>query len=225
MSAKHKFSNNVTGWGNLPNKYGCSGVNSLLLHKSIGTRVRLMSKIAWCSLISWMENLKWCLGKKIHLSNKYGCNGVRVYCCTRVTRVRLVSNIVGCFSKQLNWTRYMYCDNGLLFYFGQVVTLIALICATTISYRGKDYLTLPSSWKFRVFDFTSVLSLLSCVGLLFIRATNIARLLPIDWLMVVSFYLNWLKINLTSARQEYYFFFGPPCGIIFSENSEKISSH
>ena len=25
----------------------------------------------------------------------------------------------------------------------------------------------------------------------------------------------------TSSRREYYIFFGPPCGIIFSENSEK----
>ena len=31
--------------------------------------------------------------------------------------------------------------------------------------------------------------------------------------------------SLTSSRQEYYIFSGSPCGIIFSENSEKISSH
>ena len=30
---------------------------------------------------------------------------------------------------------------------------------------------------------------------------------------------------LTCSRRAYYFFFGPPCGIIFSENSEKISRH
>ena len=33
------------------------------------------------------------------------------------------------------------------------------------------------------------------------------------------------KLSLASSRQEYYIFSGPPCGIIFSENSEKISSH
>ena len=32
-------------------------------------------------------------------------------------------------------------------------------------------------------------------------------------------------IVLTSSRRVYYIFSGPPCGIIFSENSENISSH
>ena len=31
--------------------------------------------------------------------------------------------------------------------------------------------------------------------------------------------------GLTSSRRKYYIFSGPPCGIIFSENFEQISSH
>ena len=36
--------------------------------------------------------------------------------------------------------------------------------------------------------------------------------------------MRWL-LSLTPSRREYYIFSGPPYGIIFSENSEKISSH
>ncbi|XP_038075976.1 uncharacterized protein LOC119743637 [Patiria miniata] len=87
----------------------------------------------------------------------------------------------------LKWEpRYLTTLPGIMKMLQLVITLTALICATSISYQGNDYLSLPASWKFRVFVFTSVLSLLSCVGLLFCRATNVARLLPLDWLMMVS---------------------------------------
>ncbi|XP_033625728.1 uncharacterized protein LOC117288961 [Asterias rubens] len=88
---------------------------------------------------------------------------------------------------QLKWEpHYLTTLPGIMKMLQLILTLVALICATSISYKGMYYLSLPAAWKFRVFTFTSVLSLLSCVGFLFVRATNLARVLPVDWLMVVS---------------------------------------
>ncbi|XP_022083916.1 uncharacterized protein LOC110975618 [Acanthaster planci] len=85
----------------------------------------------------------------------------------------------------LRWEpHYLTTLPGIMKMLQLVITLTALICSTNISYRGSDYLALPAAWKFRVFVFTSVLSLLCCIGLLFCRATNVARSLPIDWLML-----------------------------------------
>ena len=41
----------------------------------------------------------------------------------------------------------------------------------------------------------------------------------------INFWKYVLEITLTPSRRVYYIFSGPPYGIIFSENSEKISSH
>ena len=47
---------------------------------------------------------------------------------------------------------------------------------------------------------------------------------PLKYFLLRCYRFTFSDIK-TCSRRAYYFFFGPPYGIIFSENLEKISSH
>ena len=68
----------------------------------------------------------------------------------------------------------------------QMATIASLLCVITMTYNHGGYLSLPNAWRFRVFVFTSVVSLLFSVFILVCRTTNLARLMPLNWILLVS---------------------------------------
>ncbi|XP_071958899.1 uncharacterized protein [Antedon mediterranea] len=79
-------------------------------------------------------------------------------------------------------TTYMCTLPGFLRILQVLMSVGALICVTSTSFNGDSYLLLPAAWRFRVFVFTSVVSILIAFLLLVIHASTISRMMAIDWL-------------------------------------------
>ncbi|XP_072014087.1 uncharacterized protein [Amphiura filiformis] len=79
---------------------------------------------------------------------------------------------------------YLFTLPGIFKVFQLMATTAALLCVITMTYDHGGYLALPSAWRFRVFVFTSVVSLLVSVLVLVCRTTNLARLMPVNWILL-----------------------------------------
>ncbi|XP_077982975.1 CKLF-like MARVEL transmembrane domain-containing protein 4 [Glandiceps talaboti] len=60
-------------------------------------------------------------------------------------------------------------------------TIASLVCVTTASYSGLNYLSLPLAGRSRFFVFTSVVSLLATTAIVFFHSTGLSRRMPINW--------------------------------------------
>ena len=74
---------------------------------------------------------------------------------------------------------------------------------------------MKKSWKF---SFLSLLNIMLIIYYFYILYHSI-------YIFNSIFSTLSQRWTLTNSHQEYYIFSGPPCGIIFSKNLEKISSH
>ncbi|XP_033095730.1 uncharacterized protein LOC117100239 [Anneissia japonica] len=95
-----------------------------------------------------------------------------------------------------------------------LISVAALLCVTSTTFDGQSYLMNPGAWRFRVFIFTSVVSILTSFLLLMAHASTIHRMMPIDWLL--------LDIGISGVLTFLYLVTTAMIGAVYHEYSNKL---